>query len=84
MTPLSPAAQAVLDAFGKHPLDYDKPSHSLLYGALPAALRAFANEMCMKQPFGETDADAGVFAAHHAIHYSLLAIAAELEALPND
>lgn len=40
--PLSPAASAVLDAFGKHPLDHDNPSWGLKYGALPAALRAAA------------------------------------------
>lgn len=39
---LSPAAKAVLDAFGKHPLDHDCPSQGLLHGALPAALRAAA------------------------------------------
>jgi hypothetical protein len=36
----------------------------------------------MSGPFGDTDADAGVFAAHQAIHAWLLAIAAELEAEP--
>ena len=43
--PLSPAARAVLDAFGKHPLDYDCPSQGLLYGALPAALRAASAQL---------------------------------------
>jgi hypothetical protein len=35
--------------------------------------------MRMDKPLGDTDADAGVFAAHHAIRAHLLAIAAELE-----
>jgi hypothetical protein len=43
--PLSPAAQAVLDAFGKHPLHSDYISDGLLYGALPAALRAAADQV---------------------------------------
>jgi hypothetical protein len=34
----------------------------------------------MEKPLGDTDADAGVFAAHHAIHAQILAIADELEA----
>jgi hypothetical protein len=33
----------------------------------------------MNTPLGDTDADAGVFAAHHAIRAHFLAIAAELE-----
>jgi len=45
MTNLSPAAQAVLDAFGKHPLHSDHISDGLLYGALPAALRAAADQL---------------------------------------
>ena len=45
MSNLSPAALAVLDAFGKHPLHNDHISDGLLYGALPAALRAAAGYM---------------------------------------
>jgi hypothetical protein len=46
----------------------------------PAAiLRAIADELHMERPLGDTDADAGVFAAHHAIRQRLLAIADELE-----
>jgi hypothetical protein len=49
----------------------------------PAAiLRAIAAELHMKSPLGDTDADAGVFAAHHAICQRLLAIAADLDAHP--
>jgi hypothetical protein len=36
----------------------------------------------MSEPLGDTDADAGVFAAHHAIHGWLHTIAAELEQAP--
>jgi len=79
MADLSPAAQAVLDAFGKYPLHGDHIAETLMQGALPAALRAAADQMRMDKPLGDTDADAGVFAAHHAIHAHLLAIAAELE-----
>ena len=53
--PLSPAARAVLDAFGKHPLDYDCPSHGLLYGALPAALRAAADQAHPKAHIEDID-----------------------------
>jgi hypothetical protein len=80
MPDLSPRAQAVYDAFGKYPLHGDHIAETLMHGALPAALRAAADQICMKQPLGDTDADYGVFAAHNAISTSLLAIAAELEA----
>jgi hypothetical protein len=42
MTDLSPAAQAVLDAFSKYPLHGDRIAETLMHGALPAALRAAA------------------------------------------
>jgi hypothetical protein len=75
MTNLSPAAQAVLDAFGKYPLHGDHIAENLMHGALPAALRAavdqlgYSNapeEFAHLRPF-VVDAD------------DLLAIAAELE-----
>lgn len=72
LTDLSPAAQAVLDAI---------ESRIDRCAALSAAIRAAADQICMKQPLGDTDADAGVFAAHHAISTSLLAIADELDCL---
>ena len=75
MTDLSPAADAVLDAFWNGldcGDDWDKAN-------LAAALRAAADQVQMEKPLGDTDADAGVFAAHHAIHAQILAIAAELE-----
>ena len=43
------------------------------------ALRALADQLRLELPLGDTDADAGVFAAHHAIRSTILAIAAELE-----
>jgi hypothetical protein len=72
--PLSFAAQAVLDAFNEswwYPED------------IAVVLRAVADQICMKEPLGDTDADAGVFAAHQAISTALCTIAAELEALAN-
>jgi hypothetical protein len=75
MTNLSPAAQAVLDAFGKYPLHGDHIAENLMHGALPAALRAavdqlgYSNvpeEFAHLRPF-VVDAD------------DLLAVAAELE-----
>ena len=44
-----------------------------------AAIRALADQLRLDLPLGSTDADAGVFAAHHAIRDQLLAIATELE-----
>jgi hypothetical protein len=49
--------------------------------ASPASiLRGIAHQLHMNEPLGDTDADAGVFAAHHAIRTRLLEIAAALEA----
>jgi hypothetical protein len=79
MTELSPAAQAVLSAFGKYPLHGDHIANTLMYGALPVALRVVADQLQMDKALGDTDADAGVFAAHHAICAQILAIADELE-----
>jgi hypothetical protein len=46
---------------------------------LAAALNELADQLWLEMPLGNTDADAGVFAAHRAICAKLLAIAAELE-----
>ena len=43
--PLSPAAQAVLSAFGKYPLHGDHIAENLMHGALPAALRAVVEQL---------------------------------------
>jgi hypothetical protein len=77
MTDLSPAAQAVYDAYCK---EADNQCYYEQSG-LVAALRAAADPLLMSEPLGDTDADAGVFAAHHAINAHLLTIADELERL---
>ena len=71
--PLSPAAEAIFFAAdGMQPLKYRGR-------ALGAALRALAEQLRLELPLGDTDADAGVFAAHQAIYATILAIATELE-----
>ena len=70
--PLSPTAQAVLDAYY---CDAPVPGSK----RVAAALRALADQLRLELPLGDTDADAGVFAAHHAINSAILAIATELE-----
>ena len=77
MTKLSPAQRALAAFNERHelcgPFDDDWVEQ-----CLAAALEAVANLMKMDNQLGGTDADAGVFAAHHAIRSELLAIAAEL------
>ena len=70
--PLSPAAQAMLDAYY---CDAPVPGSK----RVAAALRALGEQLRLELPLGDTDADAGVFAAHHAIYAAILAIATELE-----
>ena len=75
---LSPTAQAVLDAAMSTPIvlgDYDATRGR----QIAAALRALAAQLRLELPLGDTDADAGVFAAHSAICATILAIADELE-----
>ena len=72
MTDLSPAAQAVLDAYENTYID----------SGLVAAIFELADQLQLALPLGDTDADAGVFAAHHAIRTAILAIADELENEP--
>ena len=70
---LSPAAEAIFFAAdGMQPRQYRGR-------ALAAAIRALAQQLRLEMPLGDTDADAGVFAAHHAIYAAILAIATELE-----
>jgi hypothetical protein len=69
MTDLSPAAQAVLNAYENTYID----------SGLIAAIFELADQLRLELPLGDTDADAGVFAAHQAIHAAILAIATELE-----
>ena len=71
--PLSPAAEAIFFAAdGMQPRQYRGRM-------LAAAIRALADQLRLELPLGDTDADAGVFAAHHAITAAILAIATELE-----
>jgi hypothetical protein len=79
MTDLSPSAQAVLDAVDQVPRVLNCTQDHPLFAA--AALRAVAKLIWMGKPLGDTDADAGVAAAHQAIHQQLLLIAVELETL---
>lgn len=44
MTELSSATTAVYEAFGRAPLRYEYVSHDIMHGALPAALRAAADQ----------------------------------------
>ena len=60
MTDLSPAAQAVLDAFGKYPLHGDHIAETLMHGALPAALRAAADYLEQSFPWPYEYEGAGV------------------------
>jgi len=79
MTNLSPAAASIVQAFDD---SYEINMFNVNWqeDCIAAALRAAADQICMKQPLGDTDADAGVFAAHRAISTSLLDIVDELEA----
>ena len=76
---LSPAAQAVLnaavDAYGYNYSEF----HCCANLVAVAALRALADQLRLELPLGDTDADAGVFAAHQAITAAILAIATDLE-----
>ena len=74
---LSPAAQAVLDAF-KDQVELTWLTKDPEQVGLAAALRALADQLRLELPLGDTDADAGVFAAHHAITAAILAISTEL------
>ena len=70
---LSPTAEAIFFAAdGMQPRQYRGRM-------LAAAILALADQLRLELPLGDTDADAGVFAAHHAIHSAIHAIATELE-----
>ena len=69
---LSPAEAIFSAADGMQPRQYRGR-------ALAAALRALADRVRLELPLGDTDADDGVFAAHHAIYSAILTIATELE-----
>jgi len=73
--PLSPAAQAVLDAFGKYPLHGDHIAENLMHGALPAVLRSAADQVVPNTEYKSYE----VFMIAMNVRHNLLAIAAELE-----
>ena len=77
--PLSPATRAVFEAFNSKFEWIEDGVPGPQFHAIAAALRALADQLRLELPLGDTDADAGVFAAHHAIHSAILAIATELE-----
>ena len=82
MTDLSPAAQAILDAaFSAYDCEalYSLTEEQHASKIAAAAIRALADQLRLELPLGDTDADAGVFAAHSAICDAILAIATELE-----
>jgi len=79
MTELSPTAQAVLDAF-KNQVELTWLTKDPEQVGLAASLRVIAEFFRMDQPLGDTDADAGVFAAHQFMHGYIAAMADELEA----
>ena len=74
--PLSPTAEAVLDAYWE---TFNAPLEDAIHRPLTAALRALADQLRLELPLGDTDADAGVFVAHQAIRAYIFAIATELE-----
>ena len=73
MSDLSPAAQEVLDA-----VLFEVNAECYAPWIAAAAIRALADQLRLELPLGDTDADAGVFAAHHAIYAAILAISTEL------
>ena len=88
MTNRSPAAQAVLDAYGKHVSEWlkasktDKPSSHYHASGMAAALRAAADQVLSSvsppcEDFNEHDQ--GFLAAHIKYRDEFLAIADELE-----
>ena len=74
-TPLSPAAQAVLDAYWNYPWDPARQHEDR--GSIAAALRAAADQVV---PPCSTRSDRGT--QRMMIRHELLAIAAELESQP--
>ena len=77
---LSPAAQAVFHAFNSKFDWVEDGVPGPQFNSIAAALRVISDFVRMDQPLGDTDADAGVLAAHQAIYAYITAIAYELEA----
>lgn len=80
MPELSPTAQAVFEAFNSKFEWIEDGVPGPQFKGLAAVLRVIADLVRMDQPLGDTDADAGVFAAHQFIHGYIAEIAAELDA----
>jgi hypothetical protein len=78
MTDLSPAALAVLDAFGTYPLRADHIDEDLV-PALAAALRAAADQVVPDDHEYMRDAIPDAYDRQQFIREDLLAIAAELD-----
>jgi hypothetical protein len=78
---LSPAAQTILDAFRAVPNLMDGPS-------IAGALRAAADQVVPEPPMivegGRTYEEAWTATVHDYIRRQLLAIASELESLPDE
>ena len=77
MTNLSPAAQAVLNAYDNSPFHEDCGDRV----AIAAALRAAADQVVPQTPTSKylEDYESGVWEANHDARTGLLAIAAELD-----
>ena len=76
---LSPATRAIFEAFNSKFEWIEDGVPDPQVHAIAAALRALAEQLRLEMPLGDTDADAGVFAAHQAITVAILTIATELE-----
>ena len=79
MPELSHAAQAVLTAFNKYPLHGDHIANSLMHGALPAALRAAADQVVPETATPWNSTLTPLISAKD-VRSEILAIADELEA----
>ena len=83
MADLSPAAQAVLTTFGKHPLNADHITNDLIHGALPAALEAVADQVVPSEEAPDLlrRLDLERLAQRQDTRAKILAIAAELRGI---
>ena len=81
MTDLSPAAQAILDAYGRQTGDIDCVWHPSELKGLAAALRAAADQVAPSDAMEPRNYIPMAIECQR-IRAELLAIAAELEALP--
>jgi hypothetical protein len=82
MTNLSPAAQAVIDAYWATP---DEPITTQIHqAAVAAALRAAADQMVVPLPQTPSEYDIAQYDGREEAIANLLNIAAELEGFAND